>query len=494
MTDYTNYIEESLNKLMPQELLMEAKNDNGTATYVKDAPKVKGYFKFISVRYMKRVKDIKKMCVEYINTYVESALNVAKNMDDVRIVDEQNKDTLAKDVDFAKVGASTNGEKKNASNKEGVLFLTGDKALMDKINAIIEKINLRAKKSNMLMEWASLMITQSKIIANEIIRKETTKLLKEEKLKKEQEKKNEEKHKKEQERLEAMEKEREAAQKTNSALASDYGEPTELIKDAGLTAKAIKKMLEGIGKGELEKALADDEGNLDVSNELNKRRMEFYKKTGAEQTVEDAVKFANEGDDNKVKNFRFATYMVEQYDGINNKKSLPSPIDVMIATVNNESVMKSVAEQVREPIGGIKIEDFKVDINAGEALGEDKYVKADYTHKCAYLYLSMLSKENAVLENAGSVYTSEQFIAEQVLNGEKEKLEDKMMIADVLSDYDYQLNLGTPHKFKNGMVTFVKLDDNGEPVFYNGEYGTDNIVELTDEELHEIAYYIINNF
>ena len=377
-----------------------------------------------------------------------------------------------------------------------MLFLTGDKALMDKINAIIEKINLRAQKNKSLMEWAGLMITQSKITANDIVRKETTKLLKDIKLKKEQEKKNEEKAKKEQQKLDAKAKEREAAQKTNAVLAKDYGEPTEPAEKADLTVKAVKKMFNGIGKGDLDKPFADDEGELDKSSELNTRRMEFYKKMGAEAAVKDAIGFANEGDNNAVKNFKFATYMVNQYDGNNEVKSMPFPVDIMIAAINSEYVMKSIAEKVRTPLDGINADDFKSDsIDAKEVFeSDDTYKKMDYTHKCAYLYLSVLSKENTILENAGSVLTTSQFIAEQVLDREKERLEDYMIISDVLSDYDYQLNLDIPQNFKNGTVTFIKLNDEGCPVFYNGDYGEGNIVELDDEELHGIAYYIINNF
>lgn len=493
MTDYTNYIEDTLNRLMPQQILME-KNETETpekTVYVKDAPKVKGYFKFISIRYMKRMRDIKKMCIEYINTYVESCLNVAKNMDDVNIIEEQDKDTLAKELDFSKMGANTNGEKKSATTKEGVLFLTGDKALMDKINAIIEKINLRAKKNKMLMEWASLMIVQSKIIANDIVRKETTKLLKDEKKQKEQERKNEEKKKKEQAKFEADEKAREAAQKANSVLASEYGEPDEGIKKAGLDKKTLKAMFGKIKDGNLSKAFTNDDDKLDDSNEINKARIEFYTKMGADKTVDDAITFAIDGDNNETQHFKFATYMVENCDL--KKDTIPCPIDIMIATANSEAVLKSIAEKVRKPIDGIKADMFKSDnIDAKDAL-EDKYTKMEYTHKCAYLYLSIISNENAILESAGSIYTTAQFIAEQNLETEKAKLEDYMLISDVLSDYDYQLNI-EPHRFKNGIVDFIKLDDNGNPVFYNGLYHKGNIVELSDEELHEIAYFIINNY
>ena len=147
MVDYKKRINEDLDRYMPQCVVMlnEAKAEKGTKDHVTKAPKVNGYFKLISVRYMKRVSDIKKMCIEYINTYVDGALNVAKNMDDVKLC--KGIDSLSKDLDFEAVGISTNNAKKTSDNKSGVLFLTMDKALKTKLDTIVEKIRERAKKS-----------------------------------------------------------------------------------------------------------------------------------------------------------------------------------------------------------------------------------------------------------------------------------------------------------------------------------------------------------
>lgn len=51
-------IDLELNKLMPSGSLNEAE--------VKEAPQIKGYFGFIGLKYMRRVREIKKLCVDYI--------------------------------------------------------------------------------------------------------------------------------------------------------------------------------------------------------------------------------------------------------------------------------------------------------------------------------------------------------------------------------------------------------------------------------------------
>ena len=490
MTDYTNYIEESLNALMPEVLLLEKKEEK--IVYTKDAPKIKGYFKFISIRYMKRMRDIKKLCVEYINTYVESALNVAKNMDDVRIVDEQNKDTLAKDLEFAKTGVNTNGSQKSATSKEGVLFLTGDKALLDKINAIADKINVRATKNKMLMEWANLMLIQSKIVANDIIRKETTKLLKEEKTRKEQERKNEEKKRKEQEKADKVMKENIEKQKTNSALYSEYGSPDDVAAKLNLTVKEIKQMFKTTGNDFFNENLAnpDDNTELDKSVAINEERTKFYHKCGAGKLIKDAIVFATDGvSETPVQHFRFASYMVENCDI--KKGEYPYPVDIMVAAVNNDKV--SINDSVKKPFDKIKEEDYKnEDIKAEEVFkSENEYTDKAYTLKCAFLYLSTLSKQNSILESKGSILSTSQFIAESALNTQKEKIENEMMLLDVLSDYEDHIALEMPFGTKDGAVCVVEVDENGSPVFKDIN---DNMLNLTDDEVGEITYYIINNY
>ena len=84
MKDYGKFIEEQLNTLMP---FSEIYEENKPIEYpVKDAPKVSGYFGFIGLKYMKRVRNIKKLCVEYINTYVDGSLNVANKIDKVDLI------------------------------------------------------------------------------------------------------------------------------------------------------------------------------------------------------------------------------------------------------------------------------------------------------------------------------------------------------------------------------------------------------------------------
>ena len=492
MTDYTNYIEETLNRLMPDAMLLEKREEENV--YTKDAPKIKGYFKFISVRYMKRMHDIKKLCVEYINTYVESCLNVAKNMDDVRIMDEQNKDTLAKDLEFSKSGVSTNGTQKSATSKEGVLFLTGDKALLDKVNAIADKISARAQKNKMLMEWANLMLIQSKITANDIVRKETTKLLKEEKNRKEQEKKNEEKAKRNQEKMDRELKERMSKQKINSTLYTRYGSPDDIIAKMKLTAsKIVKQYFNGIDNTFFDEVLAnaDDVTELDDAIEINKRRLKFYKECNADKLIKDAIEFAiKNGEDTPIQHFRFASYMVQNCDLA--KGEYPCPLDIMIAAINNKEVL--IDKNVLEPLKGIKTNNFKNDtINASDVFDKDDkdYLQDRYTNKCAFLYLSTLSKENTILENKGSILTTAQFIAESTLNSQKEKLENEMMLIEVLSDYDNHIALDNEFRSRMGNVSMVIADENGKPVFLDRN---DNPVGLDDEELNAITYYMINNY
>lgn len=495
MTDYTNYIEEMLNRLMPEELLLERQNNNNENVYVKDAPKIKGYFKFISIRYVLTMRDIKKLCVEYINTYVESCLNVAKNMDDVRIMDEQNKDTLAKDLDFSRMGINTNGEKKSTTTKEGVLFLTGDKALLDKVNAIAEKINARAQKNKMLAEWAKLMIIQSKIIANDIVRKETTKLLKEEKNRKEAERRTEERHRREQEEFEAREKERMANQKNYSLFCTKYGVPDDVIKKLDLKKTKIKQMFQNIDKSFFDSNLANasDNTKLDDLVKINQKRFEFYKDCNADKYIKDAIAFATKNNvTNPIQHFRFASYMVMNCDL--KKDEYPCPLDIMIATFNNKKVVSDLNKEVIEPIEGIEKKNFINDtIDSDNVFEKDTdYTDVEkYTQKCEFLYLSTLSKLNAILENKGSILTTSQFIAEAAINAQKDKMENAMMLIDVLSDYDNHIALDNEFRSHTGNVSTVIADENGKPVFLDKN---DNPVGLDDEELNAITYYLINNY
>lgn len=491
MTDYTNYIEGTLNRLMPEDVILLEKEGTETV-YAKNAPKIKGYFKFISLRFPLRMKDIKKMCVEYINTYVESCLNVAKNMDDVRIMDEQKKDTLAADLNFSKMGINTNGEKKEATTKEGVLFLTGDKALLDKVNAIAEKITARASKNKILAEWANLMLIQSRIIANDIVRKETTKLLKEEKNRKEAEKLAEEKAKKEQAEFETKEKERMASQKTNSTLYAEYGSPDEVIAKLKLTKKEIKKMFNGIEPDFFNEKLADESDNtkLDDKVDINQKRLKFYQDCGADGHIKDAIKFATkDASETPVQHFVFASYMVENCDIT--KGEYPCPLDIMIATFNNANV--NINEEVKEPIDGIKKEKFtNKEIDANKVFKKSKkYLDKGYTLKCSFIYLSTLSKLNSILESKGAVLTSSQFIAESIINAQKERIENEMILIEVISDYDNTITLDSVFRTRFGNVVKVTVDENGKPVFLDEN---DVQIDLPDRELNTITYYIINKF
>ena len=174
MKDYSKFIEEQLNTLMP---FSEIYEENKPIQYpVKDAPKVSGYFGFIGLKYMKRVRNIKKLCVEYINTYVDGSLNVANKIDKVDLI--KNYKNLATEVGFkVSQGFSTQGTTQTSDNKEGVAFLTGDKAVMDKLNSIKSQIKTYSSKSASLTEWASLMIDKSHMIACQIVREKTDEMI-----------------------------------------------------------------------------------------------------------------------------------------------------------------------------------------------------------------------------------------------------------------------------------------------------------------------------
>jgi hypothetical protein len=375
-----------------------------------------------------------------------------------------------------------------------VLFLTGDKALLDKVNAIADKINARAQKNKLLMEWANLMLIQSKIVANDIVRRETTKLLKEEKNRKEAEKIAEEKAKKEQAKLDKKEKERMASQKNNSILCTKYGVPDDVIVKLKLTKKEIKQSLNNINSDFFDEKLADEKDNtkLDDKVEINKKRFEFYKKCKADKYIKDAIEFATkDGAESPVQHFRFASYMVMNCDL--KKDEYPCPIDIMIATFNNNEVITNISKDVIEPINGINKDDFtNSDIDAAKVFENDgDYKNTDYTLKCAFLYLSTISEANAILESKHSILTTTQFIAESAINAQKERLDNEIMLIDVLSDYENNIGLIRDYKSRMGNVNRIAVDENGKPLFLDAN---DNPIELTDEEFNELTYYIITNY
>ncbi len=156
--------------------LNESEEKLPTKYPVKDAPKVKGWFGLISVRYMMKVRAIRKLCIQYINSYVESALNVAKNLDKVKMFKEMR--NLATDL------AMSYDDKKNhersVNTKSGLAFLSGDKALHDKLEAILGQIDTHAQKNDQLKEWADLMKLKSKEIACNVVYHETREIIEKE--------------------------------------------------------------------------------------------------------------------------------------------------------------------------------------------------------------------------------------------------------------------------------------------------------------------------
>ena len=156
--------------------LNESEEKLPTKYPVKDAPKVKGWFGLISVKYMMKVRAIRKLCIQYINSYVESSLNVAKNLDKVKMFKKMK--NLATEL------AMSYDDKKNSersvNTKSGLAFLSGDKALQDKLEAILAQIDTHAQKSEQLKQWADLMKLKSKEIACNVVYHETRDIIEKE--------------------------------------------------------------------------------------------------------------------------------------------------------------------------------------------------------------------------------------------------------------------------------------------------------------------------
>lgn len=154
-------------------------NESDEYTYpIKDAPKVEGYFGFISLRYPKRVKNIKKCCVDYINGYVDAVLNVIKNGEKVDFKTET-KNLVASLKPAQQSDEKEDGNGTQADKKQKFAFLQSDKAANDKLNSLLKQIDLYSSKNESLREWARLMAEKSRGIAAELVFNETSKIMNE---------------------------------------------------------------------------------------------------------------------------------------------------------------------------------------------------------------------------------------------------------------------------------------------------------------------------
>lgn len=505
MEKYQEIIEQQLSQLMPACIASINENEE----YVKNAPEVKGYFKFITIRYMKRVKDIKKMCIEYINTYIVGCLNLAKKMDDVKLIGAQ--DSLAKDLNFSKEGASTNGSPKEATTKSGVLFLTGDKALKDKLNAILEKIKKRASKSEILAEWADLMVIQSKITANDIVFEETNKMIKDEALRKKQEKKKEKESADWKKKFEESEKERQKIQKSLNDLLTKYGERDQWFKGKDISVEDLKKDRESITAEDFKKPVASegnsenkdsddkksDSNTLNDEGGVNKNRTDFYKdfgfKKASEEVLDQMVEKANElGEDlsDNIWQYLYSCCAVDKSkaDG----SFVASPVDVCIALRNTKSALDLFEKSNK------KDSVIEMDLDAFEIEDLDETIKKkafdffitnkDFDTHCVYLFTRMFENKN--INEKLHIKTPAEFIYEQMFDTNMNMRDMEMAMMDVLDECEGGcLYIGNFPGIKD--VDYIMLDGDGSFCLYEelgnldialatGEPQNANLIEMTD--------------
>lgn len=378
---YKDYIEEKLNELMPSvEGINESSetkeaNKDFTKLHVKDAPKVKGYFKLISIKYMKRVKDIKKMCIEYINTYIDSCVNIAMKMkdDQVKLVDSVN--SLAEDLDFSRETKNTQGSEKKANTLTGVLFLTGDKALTDKLKAILEKIRIRATKSEQLQEWAKLMIEQSKIVANDIVFQECNKMIKDENEREKSKKKfDETKNTAQKQYEEDNKKANEEAKKQNETAEQLGGEPSEITSKISTDdLKKVNDLTQDDFKDS--EPITDDSEKKGEKSELQKNIEEWMNKYG-DPSKEVYERYKKVLDDKKEKNDGEYTNEEKQFlfgaiwaDHTNIKEeNVPAPAYIVYICSNCEKLRQALSENQMSKSEYVELGSYKIDGLDGDKL------------------------------------------------------------------------------------------------------------------------------
>ena len=474
-----------LDKFMPKTTVQI--NEESKHITDAEAPSVKGYFKLISLRYMKRVKDIKKLCVDYVNTYIDGALNVAEKMDDVKLA--ENRDSLAKDIKFELEGFSTGGGSKGAQTKAGVAFLVGDKALKDKLNAILGQIDLRASKSPILKNWADLMVLQSKVLATNKLYKLTNEMIDEEKYK--------------------------SSKKDTDSVLNDIND---LIKDVENNQtdyqKMITKMIEHFGErdvwfgGKKDVTIEDVKKYVpnhikkgDEGNEIDSARNEFYKDItpkdldGGKKAIQEILDKQTDkdlSDDDKE--------YIKSCVAVNNTKAngsfFASPIDVAIAMANTESAQKHITAKKEDYQNFLK--KYKIDVDdKTKGVIKDK----DFDMNLAYVYNTMFAES---VDTRLHIKTPTEFINEQLFNTYMELKDMELTMMDILDDCDGGcMYIGNFPSIKEDDVDYVMLDGNGSFGFYkeNGnldlalEYGQPqdiSLVEFSDGQRKAVLSTILD--
>lgn len=498
MKDFENIINEKLDAF----LLRCAAPVFEANEYVKDAPKVNGYFKFISLRYMKRVSDIKKMCVDYINTFVEGALNLAKNMDDVKLVEA--KESLAKDLDFSAAGVSTDDKKVEATTKSGVLFLTSDKALKDKLDTIVKKVQERSKKSEILAEWANLMLLQSRITADDIINTETTKMLKDEKTRKEQEQRDERSKADTEAKYKKLENERKKLQKDLDMLVTQYGEVDQWFKGKDIKLDDLMKYAENLVPDDLKPDIVTDKNEF-AEGKLNDSRKDFYAKFNGAKTLDEIYKelgigsYKAEGAETlsgDMLNYVFACLAVAKT--ANDGSFIASPADLCIAVENNPDAKALLEKQKYQKTvkNRINLDNYNMNLDQNEAKKAfDTYVKdKNFAVRAVFYFSRLFSQEKSLLKESEGIHImrSTVFITEEMLMNTMSLSEAEFTVMDLLYDCDggcmYIGNIAG-----NTGVDYIMLDGDGGYGFYaeygdldaaleNGEPADPHPVELRDTE------------
>lgn len=454
MKDYRNIIEANLDRFMPKMNIALFE----TEQYVDKAPKVNGYFKFISIKYMKRVVDIKKMCIEYINTYIDGALNLAKNMDDVKLKEAQdslandNGENLAKSLDFKKAGASTSNQEKEAVTKSGVLFLTGDKALADKLKAIVDKINVRSAKSDALKEWANLMLLQSKIQANDIIYEKSAELLKEGK--DEQLKKLEESKKKTEAELKKVESVHKEYQKQLDDLLNKYGEVEQWFKNMKNVKLAdLVKEVTSVKPEDFSKSPVTEDRKPSEDGTLNKARNDFYNANGFTSTyienIEKASEFKSKNSEQANDltepewNYIIACSNVEAMD--KDGKFTASPIDIVFTMANTPEAYELLKKSGHEKtVNGVDLNLYKIkdfDEAKMKKVRDMFLTDKNFNERLVMYFSKIFSEDSSKLKEVKEsrkrqIMKSSQFITEEMIANTINLQDAESAIMDVLDDCD----------------------------------------------------------
>lgn len=479
-----------LDKFMPKTTVQI--NEESKHITDAEAPSVKGYFKLISLRYMKRVKDIKKLCVDYVNTYIDGALNVAEKMDDVKLA--ESRDSLAKDIKFELEGFSTGGGTKGAQSKAGVAFLVGDKALKDKLNAILGQIDLRAAKSPILKNWADLMVLQSKVIATNKLYALTNEMIKGENKKSEDEvKRVQDENNKKSDDVQASQKE---TQEALSKMEETFGSRDSWIKDEKLTTEQIKKKYADVD-------LVNIKDSSETVEAIDNARNEFYKEnkpTGLEkeeQKIKDTLDKKEFSDLSDLDKQYAKSCLAVNYTNPNGS-FYASPIDAAIAMANTEDALKYITTKKSEHESFLN--NFKINID-GKVDGKGVTGDPDFAKNVAYVY-STIFKES--VDNKIHIKTPAEFINEQLFNTYMELKDMELTMMDILDDCDGGcMYIGNFPSIKEDDVDYVMLDGNGSFGFYkeNGnldlalEYGQPqdiSLVEFSDGQRKAVLSTILD--